>query len=422
MTERISVFTGVHAPTLPFLQEAYDSLKAQTYTDWKWVLVPNGGATIPDEIATDNRVKVYPYPGEPKGVGEIKAFACERACGEILVELDADDILTPDALEALAAAFADRNVAFAYSNTVEFENETWKPNTYDAAYGWRERPFEWQGRDLIELLGWEPGPHMLRLIYWAPNHVRAWRAMAYQALGGHHKELEVCDDHDLLVRTYLVYGAAGMHHIDRPLYLERIHDQNTVKTRNAKIQEVTRDIQWVYSQKLAERWARDEGLRLLDLGGGLNPASGYEVVDVRSEADLQVDLNGAWPFEDGSVGVLRASHLVEHLRDPVHTMNEAYRVLAPGGWFFIEVPSTDGRGAFQDPTHVSFWNQNSFWYYTQREKAVFAPEFRGRFQASLVETYFPDQWWRDNLIPVVRADLIALKSPYDERPPGGVLI
>ncbi len=30
----------------------------------------------------------------------------------------------------------------------------------------------------------------------------------------------------------------------------------------------------------------------------------------------------------------------------------------------ILVPSTDGRGAFQDPTHVSFWNINSFMYYS----------------------------------------------------------
>ena len=27
-------------------------------------------------------------------------------------------------------------------------------------------------------------------------------------------------------------------------------------------------------------------------------------------------------------------------------------------------PSTDGRGAYQDPTHVAFYNENSFWYYT----------------------------------------------------------
>jgi hypothetical protein len=45
-------------------------------------------------------------------------------------------------------------------------------------------------------------------------------------------------------------------------------------------------------------------------------------------------------------------------------MNELYRVLADHGVAEIIVPSTDGPGAFQDPTHRSFWNRNSFRYYT----------------------------------------------------------
>jgi hypothetical protein len=55
--------------------------------------------------------------------------------------------------------------------------------------------------------------------------------------------------------------------------------------------------------------------------------------------------------------------VVEHLENRIHTMNEIWRICKPGGMVDIRVPSTDGRGAFQDPTHVSFWNINSFKYY-----------------------------------------------------------
>jgi hypothetical protein len=48
-------------------------------------------------------------------------------------------------------------------------------------------------------------------------------------------------------------------------------------------------------------------------------------------------------------------------------MNEAFRVLAPGGIVDILVPTTDGRGAWCDRTHVSFWNIRSFRYYTELE-------------------------------------------------------
>jgi hypothetical protein len=103
-------------------------------------------------------------------------------------------------------------------------------------------------------------------------------------------------------------------------------------------------------------------------------------------------------------------------------MNEAFRVLAPGGWLLIEVPSTDGRGAFQDPTHVSFWNENSIWYYTNRNFSRFIPSFKGRFQNSRTVTYFPSEFERVHNMAVVQSDLIALKGDYAKRPVGEVLI
>ncbi len=78
---------------------------------------------------------------------------------------------------------------------------------------------------------------------------------------------------------------------------------------------------------------------------------------------MRVNLCGPWPWPDSSIDEINAYDAIEHLPDQIHTMNEAWRVLKPGGQFNIDVPTTDGRGAWQDPTHVSFWNRNSFWYY-----------------------------------------------------------
>lgn len=77
----------------------------------------------------------------------------------------------------------------------------------------------------------------------------------------------------------------------------------------------------------------------------------------------QANLELCWPWEDGSVGHILANDIIEHLPDKIHTMNEAWRVLQPGGTFEMFVPTTDGRGAWQDPTHCSYWNVNSFFYY-----------------------------------------------------------
>ena len=108
-----------------------------------------------------------------------------------------------------------------------------------------------------------------------------------------------------------------------------------------------------------------------------------------------------------------ADQVLQRLPDPVHAMNEAYRVLAPGGFFLIRVPSSDGRGAFQNPRHVSFWNEHSFWYYTQGRYAADIPEFTGQFQIARLRTFFPDEYAERHALHVVEAHLFALKPGYE---------
>ncbi|MDR1997303.1 MAG: class I SAM-dependent methyltransferase [Candidatus Margulisbacteria bacterium] len=104
----------------------------------------------------------------------------------------------------------------------------------------------------------------------------------------------------------------------------------------------------------------------VDLCCGIRKPEGFVGVDhfPGENVDLVADLNERFPFEDNSVDLLRAHDAIEHLPDRIHTMNEIWRVCKPGATADIFVPSTDGRGAFQDPTHVSYWNINSFMYYS----------------------------------------------------------
>ena len=85
-----------------------------------------------------------------------------------------------------------------------------------------------------------------------------------------------------------------------------------------------------------------------------------------SDNFVLADLSGPYPWLDSSVDHIRAFDFIEHVWDKIHTMNEIHRVLKPGGTVEIVVPTTDGRGAFQDPTHVSYWNRNSFFYHEAR--------------------------------------------------------
>ena len=59
---------------------------------------------------------------------------------------------------------------------------------------------------------------------------------------------------------------------------------------------------------------------------------------------------------------------------------------------------------------MAFYNENSFWYFTDRDYARFIPSIRCRFQLSRLVTYFPSDWHRANQISYVAANLIAVKD------------
>ena len=117
--------------------------------------------------------------------------------------------------------------------------------------------------------------------------------------------------------------------------------------------------------------------------------------------------------------MIRAHDFLEHVVDKIALINEIYRLLAPGGLLLSMTPSTDGRGAFQDPTHVAYYNQNSFWYYTEAQYRNFVPTIEAKFQSSRLITLFPTEWHERHNIPYVYANLIALK---DGMPRNGGLI
>jgi len=344
---------------MAWLQDAYHSIKDQDF--YEWIILYNNGAQ--PVFFDDPRVKTYMETQDTSGwVGPLKARCSEIAAGDVLLELDADDMLLPGALDAVKQAFADPEVGFVYSNVIHCNSRLHPVQRFSEAYGWRYRTVRFGDCVLDECLSFPPEPCAVSRIWYAPNHLRAFRRSVYEQAGGYNRKMRVLDDLDLICRMYLITRFC---HIDQPFYLYREHDANTYKKHNAEIQDNVYHIYDQYIESLAEKWAVDRDLKRVELGGRMAARAGYTMVDLRG-AEIIADLDGRWPFEDGSIGVARALDIFEHLKEPVHTMCERYRVLAPGGYAFIQVPSTDGRGAFQDPTHQSFWNENSFYYYTDR--------------------------------------------------------
>jgi glycosyltransferase involved in cell wall biosynthesis len=419
---KFTIVTPTHIKN-SYLLDLYTTIRTQTYENWEWVLYLNGGATVnlvEQEIRNDPRVKIFVDNSENNCVGYVKNKAFHLGDGDIIVEVDHDDLLTVNCLEELYKVFQDSSVGFAFSDDAIY-NEKDSVQPFNPAYGWTHRKVfvsgDAYGSKPLEMLAHDsfpPSSHSISFIWFAPDHVRAWRRSVYQSIGGHNPELSICDDHELLIRTYL---NTKMVHIPKVLYVYRITGNNTWLERNQEIQRTTKELFEKYAWDLACKDAKDQGLMIVDLGGGINPRPGCTTVDLY-DADIIGDLNEGIPLPDNSVGVLNASHILEHLNDKHKIMSEIHRVLVDGGWAFIQVPSTDGRGAFQDPTHVSYWNENCFWYYTRKDKAKFIRNETIKFQEFKLNTF----WWepREHNVAVTDAWLVAIKS--DKRRPNLVQI
>jgi glycosyltransferase involved in cell wall biosynthesis len=418
-TPKFSVFTPSHRPR--FLDECLATLQAQTRSDWEWIVLLNNGARWRPE-RPDDRVRVE-VADAVSGVGAAKRRACELARGEILVELDHDDLLTKNCLEEVGNAFDENpDAVFVYSNTAQITEDGKRDDSrFNEAHGWQYEEVDVDGQRLLQFIAMEPTPHNVSYIWYAPNHVRAFRKSAYEQVGGYDATRSVLDDQDLMCR---LFQAGDFYRIPGCLYLQRMHPNNTQRDTevNAHIQRETVALYDKYIEANALAWAKRRGLLALDLGAAHNKPSGYLGVDQyeRDGVDIVATLPGPLDLPDNSVGVIRAVDFMEHVPAKIPLINELHRLLAPGGMLLSLTPSSDGRGAYQDPTHVAYYNENSFWYYTDNQYRAFVPEISARFQRSRLVTYYPTDWHARNKISYVQANLIAVKDGAERC--GGLLL
>lgn len=401
----VSVFTPSHDTR--YLDDCYESLRGQTLSEWEWVVLLNGGAKEWRPPEDDDRVRILRGRGL-RGVGAVKAAACDAARGDVLVELDHDDILTPRCLERVAEAFtAHGDAVFVYSDFAQV-NADGSPNTdrFDERMGWEYSDVDVDGTTYLCCHAMEPLPHNIGYIWYAPNHVRAFRREAYLAVGGYNRQAAVLDDHDLMIRLFF---AGDFVRVPECLYFQRFHGRNTQSdaSTNAFIQEQTTRYYRENIEALCAAWSRRRGLGVISLRTADTP----EIIDIDPGETVFIDGESPQlPQGPDSVGLIKAVELLQRVPARAALFNECYRVLVHGGVVATKTPSTDGRGAFQDPSHVSFYNENSFWYLTQLNLRRSIPDLTARLQIGYLKTYFPSSWEESANIPYVEADLLAVKD------------
>ena len=224
-----------------------------------------------------------------------------------------------------------------------------------------------------------------------------WKRSFYLAVGGHDTTLIALDDEDLLCRTY-IHGR--MHKIDKVLYIYYYHENNTFShaETNQWIRDNSDVIYEKYIHSMMRKWCQLNNLLIVDIGkrGTLKPDA------------QRVDLDTS-NLKDDSVGLIFADNCLQLYKHPVELMQKIWKALSHGGMLISNTLSTDGRGAFQDPTYQSYWNANSFWYYTKSNLAAYHGSHL-RFQSTFIKDWFPSDYHKDMKLNYVIAHLTALKK------------
>jgi glycosyltransferase involved in cell wall biosynthesis len=96
----ISIITPIYDPQPHHLREAYESLCAQVLPagwSWEWMAQEDGDSRIAEELLpADHRINFG--TGRNNGVAITRNLALARAQGDLVKNLDQDDILTPGVL------------------------------------------------------------------------------------------------------------------------------------------------------------------------------------------------------------------------------------------------------------------------------------------------------------------------------------
>ena len=130
----------------------------------------------------------------------------------------------------------------------------------------------------------------------------------------------------------------------------------------------------------------------LDVGCGRNKRLGAIGVDrlPGTAADVLADIDAGLPFVDGSFREVSLVHVLEHVENIVHAIEEAHRVLAHGGILHIVTPHYSDASSFADPTHRWHLNSFSLRYFTQ--SGGFSYYSRSRFRMVSLEVRLLRLW------------------------------
>ena len=211
---------------------AYNSLKAQTFKDWEWVIMEDSDDNdehfqyLRQNLMDDSRIRLYRRGENSGNIGNVKNEAVSLCRGLYVLELDDDDEILPDVLADSVKIFEEQSdIGFIYMDFINI-HEDGRNFTYGdflckgyACYYCQKYNGKW-----VNVYN-TPNINNITLshLVCCPNHPRIWRKETLLRIGNYSEFLPICDDYEIILRTALHTKIAK---IPKLGYVQYMNDSN----------------------------------------------------------------------------------------------------------------------------------------------------------------------------------------------------
>lgn len=218
-TPKISIVVPLYKTPLNYLNELFNSIKQQTYSNWEVCFSDGSGnnssaltKVLEKYAKDDNRVK-YVISDNPLRISENTNKAIEIATGDFIAFADHDDLLTPDALFECIKAINDNNaidMIYSDEDKISMDGKEYFEPHFKTDFN----------IDLLRSMN-----YFCHLVVVSKNII--------DEVGMLHSEFDGAQDYDFVLRS--VEKAKYVHHIPKVLYHWRAHKDSTAENPQSKM-------------------------------------------------------------------------------------------------------------------------------------------------------------------------------------------
>lgn len=233
-----------------YVGQCVGSLRGQSFEDFEAICVNDASpdeslAVAQTEAEGDARFSFYSLPHN-SGQSAARNVALNCAQGDIVVLLDADDYLVPDALEKIAERFESQKLDELYFNAESF---------YEDAEAHRRVVEDFSGRpDFPDVA---TGPELFtffeeRGAFMPHGALRAIRRNLIESAGIRFYEGIIHEDLLFTLQTLLLAERSSF--LNEPLYMRRIHTGSTMGTKRRSLRNIEGHL---VSIRFLREWIRE---------------------------------------------------------------------------------------------------------------------------------------------------------------------